>query len=472
MPFLSDKIGPPGASSHQDIPIEHGLPPAAPSDNASLQQNQSFTSSEDDIEKRFRVPKEAYIEVPGGQDICSAWGDYLDVNNHRRAFQSLRGTEQDRYEVIIRDAKAKEAKRRGLVFETMKIIEAGGPLIDRFLATLQYPNLPANYGVEKPNSDGSPAIRERCIRDISTLDEGYNKLSHYLKFGAKHTRRYPEFFKANYNTKYGRLAACTILPIEEWYVGHRPGDPIVRVKDNPIGRQINEGDMFYVYDLAGLEDGDEPERYSVRCEGVVPFNTEEIYQRFTQFAFPAFVRMAIAIVGFDPRDIKRGADFWAKVLEDLHTTGFEEFSKRDRAKLFKLVRRIWHAKYGNEPRNFPRFLRAQISSSISCLREMGWLMSRLERDAPRHARHHYWNHCKALLRDFTLCDARMLAQEYFDITLANEANYLLSKGEVGEVFVYRQRRTVRAQEKVRVIFSPNLLFRTTYSSSPFLIILA
>ncbi|KAJ8124984.1 hypothetical protein O1611_g8656 [Lasiodiplodia mahajangana] len=474
MPLLPVESGLPGKSPRilgDDIPIERRSPPIVPSDPASLQLNQSSAFSEDDIEKLSHVPKEAYVDAPGRQDVSSAWGDYLDVNNHRRAFQPLRGIERDRYRPIVQEATVKEAVRRGIAFQAMRIIEAGRPLINHFLATRRYPPLPEDDGSEELNSDESrnaasrpdsdesresntvpPSIREQCMRDMLALDEGYHKLGDYLERGSRHTKRQPEFFKAHYATQYGTLTACNILPGDDWYVGHRPGDPIVRIKENPIQRTFNEGDIFFVYELAGRGDGDQPERYRVRFEGVVPFNSEEIYQRFSRFVFPAFIQMVIAAVGFDPRDIKRGAHFWAKQLENLHTTEFEEFRERDRVKLLKALRKIWHAKYGTEAKNHPRFLKAQTLNSISCLREMGWLMSKLERDAPRYARHHYWNHCKGLLQDFTGRDAGLLAQEYFDITLANEAEYLLKEGDLEDVLVYKQSNAARTVGKVRVGF--------------------
>ncbi|KAI1133195.1 hypothetical protein F5Y10DRAFT_260496 [Nemania abortiva] len=434
-------------------------PPIVPSNRASSRRSRpSFDLSDDDIEKRFRVPKEAYIEAPGMQNVCSAWSNYLDLNNYRQAFQPLCGIERDRYRPIIEDAKAEENVKRRVAFETINIIQAVRPLISQVLNNSRYQYLSEDsepgdgLGEESGDRNGSlPPAQEQCVRDMEALEQGFDKLWRYLERGLRYTRYRPTVLKGHYTTKYGILTACNMLPEEDWFVGHRPGDPVVRIKENPIDR---EEDPFYVYDLAGLEDGDEPETHRVGFEGVVPFNAEELYQRFTQYVLPTFVQMGIAAVGFDPRDIEHGARFWAQQLENVRATEFEEFAERDRAKLLKLLRRLWHVKHGTETKNYPNFLRAQIANSISCLREMGWLMSKLERDAPSHARHHYWNHCKGLLHDFTGLDAGLLAQEYFDITLAQEAKCLLTKGDLADVLFYRQSRTSRAWEKLQDIYNP------------------
>ncbi|KAJ8110447.1 hypothetical protein ONZ43_g5868 [Nemania bipapillata] len=273
-------------------------------------------------------------------------------------------------------------------------------------------------------------LHQQRVDDLLKLQQAYENLSGYCERGSRHTRRYPILFRQEYiTTRFGRLEGCKILPLTDWYAGHRPGDPIVRIKKDPIKRILNAGDMFYVDDLAGAEDGDEAEQYEVCFEGVVPFDTKELYLRFAQYAFPTFVKMAIAAVGFDPQNRGVGAHPWVENIEQNTLLQLAELKLkgRDMAKFLKLLRGIWHIKYGIKATNQPAFLRAQVEASISSLREIGWLMSQLE---AFHGRCHYWNHCKGLLQDFAGCDIAQLAQEYLDITLAAESERLLNDGHV------------------------------------------
>lgn len=208
--------------------------------------------------------------------------------------------------------------------------------------------------------------------------------------------------------------------------------------------------MFYVPELAGREDGDGPEWFDVVFEGVVPFNGRETYRRFTRDAFPAFLRMAIAAVGFDPRDENHGAHAWAAQVEHARTAGFAELPERERANLLKLLRRIWQVKYGTKRSQYPGFLNAQLAKSMSRLREMGWLMTKIERDAHQHAGHHYWTHCRGLLKDITGRDAASLADEYCAITLAREAETLMDSGDVGHILFYKLGQEYRGTQKVCV----------------------
>ncbi|KAF2973337.1 hypothetical protein GQX73_g132 [Xylaria multiplex] len=364
------------------------------------------------ITEQFYIPKTAYIEGLGEGTTETSWSTYLRRHNYCSAFMPLRGTERGRYRSIIEKSEAREIEKRQLAVETRAIILEAHSVVQRLLKT------------SKHYVSGGFSL--------SRLDE-------YITQPTRHTRQHPDFHKGHYKTEFGVFKAC-IIASEDWYLGHRPGDPIVHIKQNPVNRgTIPQGDMFYIPELAGGEDGDEIEIYPTRFEGVVPFNTLELYTRFVRYAFPSFVRMAIAAIGFDPRNPDYEVSGWTEAVDYIRTLEFEELLE-DIAKILKLLRRIWAIKYGINTHNYPGFLKAQIATSISSLREMGWLMSRLGFDAPRLVNKAYWDDCKGLLEDFTGRDAILLAQEYFDITLANETRELLNNGDVDNVLFYKGKR--------------------------------
>jgi hypothetical protein len=395
-----------------------------------------------DFVSQFRLPDAAYIEQPGKHTIQVAWQTYLATNNYLSSFLPLRGTERDRYRQIIEEAHAEEIQRHDAALKTIEVLQKVAPIIDYLRNTYLLPNPPRRC------ESAPPPTGTRYAKDSALFQRGYIKLDKYfasLRRESRHDRHYPDLMKASFLTPFGMLDAAVVLPAEPWYMGHRPGDPICRIRSRP-----NEEDrFFFVPELAGSEDGDDGETHVLRFEGVVPFNSQELYQRFTKHALPAFVRMVIAAIGFDPRDPDHEAHLGMKEIEDMQTWEFEEVSEREKARCLKLLRRVWNVKYGVGTCKIPRFLKAQIATSISRLRETGWLMSRLEREAPDHASHHYWAHCKGLLQDFTGRDAALLAQEYYDITLAAEAEEMLRDGDVGNMLLYQQNKKSRERVKVR-----------------------
>ncbi|KAI0905241.1 hypothetical protein F4823DRAFT_611773 [Ustulina deusta] len=412
---------PPAVSLHQSPPvartsitIPHQL--AASFRRASRNRGNLADLSDDDIRKQFFIPRTAYIEEPGKHTIDASWRAYLESINSASAFLPLRGTERDRYRPIIQEAEAHEIKKRQLAANTVDLILKMSP---------------------------------------KGLKDGHDKLLEYLQRASRHDRQRPELLRARHNTHFGILLASFVLLDCHWYLGHRPGDPIVRIRTAPIDRGCKEGDMFYVPELAGCEDGDEAETYNIRVEGVVPFNSWELLQRFTRYAFPKFVQMAIAAVGFDPRDEEHSAHPWAEAVVHMQTSEFREITERDRAGHLKLLRQIWRIKYGTDMTSYPQFLKDQISTSSSSFREMGWLMCKLESESPCVLHHHYWQHCKGLLEDMSGRDASLLAQEYFDITLAHEAEELLEDGNAEDILIYWRNKESEdmATCKVRAVSS-------------------
>ncbi|KAI0541523.1 hypothetical protein GGR58DRAFT_456359 [Xylaria digitata] len=370
------------------------------------------------------------------------------MNNYHSAFMPLRDTERVRYHSIIEESEDRETKRRQLAVETIGIIREAHSVVQRFLETSKH-YVPGGF------SKVPPSIRTHHMSDTFKFEQGRSRLNEYIKQPRRHTRQHPDFHKGHYDTEFGVLKAC-IIPPEHWYLGHRPGDPIVHIKQHPIDRGgIPKGDMFHVPELAGLEDGDEIEVYPTRFEGVVPFNAFELYLRFFRYAFPAFVQMVIAAVGFDPRNPDYGVRGWAEAVKCIWTSESEE-PLENRADILKLLRRIWNIKYGTNRYNYPEFLQAQTVASISSLREMGWLMGRLSCEAPHLPNMAWWDDCRGLLQDFTGRDAILLAQEYFDITLAIETKRLLGNGRVENVLIYKGKRM-----KVCVVSWLGLVFKAS-----------
>lgn len=329
----------------------------------------------------------------------------------------------------------------------MKIITRGKPLI-----ALQ-PKVSHRTSIVNPRSNRILLLtHEQLIGEISAIARGLDKLELYTQQKSRHVSREVEFSKAVYSTEFGLYTACWSLP-ESWYVGHCPGEPIVRIVGAANRPGFDPEDMFYVPELAGREDGDPPDKFAVFAEGIVPFNAKEAYRRFTRDAFPAFLRMVIAAVGFDPRDESYGDEnprAWAGQVEEMHRAEFAQVPERDRAALLKLLRKIWLVKYGTRKSQHPEFLKAQLEESVSRLREMGWLMTKIERDGHQYTEHHYWSHCKGLLKDITGRDAAALAYEYSGITLAEETEMLLKDKKVGHILFYKPSREARAMKKVCV----------------------
>ncbi|KAI1192123.1 hypothetical protein F5B17DRAFT_425788 [Nemania serpens] len=391
----------------------------------NVRLSQLLDLSDDELKKQFDIPRGAYIDKPRKRAVEDAWNKYLQSNNYSSAFASLEDTERDRYRSIIEEVRAEERMTHQFALETFRIIYRGKPL----------------------NLDGILDIDV-----VSRLRQGVIKLHRYMKQKSKHIGREVEFSGAEYLTKFGVFTACFSLP-QSWYVGHCPGDPIVRIVGDPDKPGFDPGDMFYVPELAGREDGDGPEWFDVLFEGVVPFNAREVYRRFTRDAFPAFLRMAIAAVGFDPRDQNHGAHPWATRIEYAQTAGFAELPERDRANILKLLRRIWQVKYGTKTNQYPGFLIAQLAKSMSRLREMGWLMTQIEHGGHQYAEHHYWTHCKCLLKDITGFDAASLADQYRTITLAEETERLLHSGDVGHILFYKPSKESRAIQKLDEVYN-------------------
>jgi len=276
-------------------------------------------------------------------------------------------------------------------------------------------------------------------RGLEQLDTYFSHLRRKSRHGkTQQTQHHEGYFK----TRFGIIKACTALPLDPWYMAHRPGDPIVHIK------RAASPTLFHVPALAGKED-DEEEMHQVGFEGVVPFDYNELYQRFTKHAYSAFMQMVIVALSFDPRDPRYRPLATMKYFQPAYASEFDEVTEKEKACQLAYLRSIWRIKYGKHSSKYPRFLQDQIATSISRFREIGWLMSKLEQIQPQLTLKLYWRYCKDLLKDITGRDAVWLAQDYFDITLAAEAEEMLEDGDTEDIFFYHQTKAARARTRVR-----------------------
>ncbi|KAI0432817.1 hypothetical protein F5Y09DRAFT_339372 [Xylaria sp. FL1042] len=356
-------------------------------------------SDDDDAKEELYILKAAINDI---------WRTYLDLNDRHSDFLPLSGTERDRYRPIIEEKKARDDEKRRIGIAVLDAMKGMG-------------------------------ILTRLVTHKSFKGD-YLSLSSYLKQAPRHSRQRPKLRKASYKTQFGNLEASLTLHRDHWYLGHRPGDPMVRIGPHPIERGgLRPGYMFYVPELAGPSDGLEAETYKVSLEGIVPFSTDELYKRFTRFAFPAFIRMIIIAGRFDPQNKRRGPNGWIAIAERVHVFDFDTRHDAARTKCLSLLQQMWKRTYGEHKNNYPRFLRDQIALSMSSFREMGWLMNRLERERPTVHKHDWWKLCKDFLQVYSGRDSvSELAQEHVDITLAGETTKQLKEGDVDNMLIYYQ----------------------------------
>lgn len=187
--------------------------------------------SDDDIKRQFDIPREEYIDKPGKRPVDGAWGEYLQSNDYHAAFTPLEDTESDRYRSIIEEVRVEERKTRRFALETFRIIKGGKPLILDGSQVRHDTTLPQRCEPGRPNRVPS-LTHEQPYGDFLTLAQGVGKLDQYTAQESRHVSREAKFSKTEYSTKFGVFTACYSLP-ESWYVGHCPGDPIVRIMGDP-----------------------------------------------------------------------------------------------------------------------------------------------------------------------------------------------------------------------------------------------
>jgi hypothetical protein len=382
-----------------------------------------------DALRQIPLPAEAWTEQPNTHSISIRWQIYLGLNNYTYNFEPLKGTERNRYMPIIAEARARENERNVPALTTFRGLQALEPKMDDIYETHDWTK---KNGRGRPRRGQMPSL-EVFQKDRVTLSRGLEQLNTYFSYLRRTSRhekmQQTEHHKSYFKTGFGTIKACTVLHPDPWYMAHRPGDPIVRIK--PADKE-NMGE----------------EIHQVRFEGVVPFGYNELYQRFTKHAYSAFVQMVTVAISFDPRDPRHRPLVTMEYFQPAYASEFDEVTDKEKACHIGYLRSIWRIKYGSHSGKYPRFLQDQIAASISRFREMGWLMSKLERMQPQLALKPYWRYCKEFLQDITGRDAVWLAEDYFDIILAAEAERMLEDEDIEDIFFYNQTKVARARIKV------------------------
>ncbi|KAI0395869.1 hypothetical protein F5Y17DRAFT_473898 [Xylariaceae sp. FL0594] len=395
------------------------------------------------------IPQQAHLStIPRAEQTNSlstsiGWQAYLVSNNYVDHFAPLRGTERTRYMPIIEEARTREARRNRAAVDTFRALRALEPKMNDIHQTHDW-TTKTRRG--RPKTGQVPGFQV-FQRDRKTLSNGLEQLDKYFSILHRLTRhnreRVTQMHQGHFKTRFGVITACTTLAPEPWYMGYRPGDPIVRIK-----RAAGPA-LFHVPELAAEEDSD-GQVHRVRFEGVVPFDYQELYQRFTKRAYGAFVQMVVVALSFDATETgSRRPLPIMKNFKPVIASEFDEVKDKDRARQLSYLQAEWKAKYGDDTSRYPQFLQDQVKTSISRFREMGWLMSKMERMRPLLANKPYWRRCRTLLQAVTGLDAVSLARDYFDKTLAAEIEEMLEDEDTEDVFFYHQTTAARALAKLQ-----------------------
>ncbi|KAI8953656.1 hypothetical protein F4801DRAFT_536139 [Xylaria longipes] len=342
------------------------------------------------------------MSEPNTEDM---WLSYLNYGGYVSAFMPFDVAERDRYDSIIKNSASEEKEESNIAGGLVNSLASVPVEVVRKVLPLK------QYIIDSGRSylDRYGPMRRVALEDVL----------HYSSRPPRHVRQRPQLPTATYNTKWGSLTAYTTLAGAGWYAGHRPGDPIIRILNHPTGSSP-PGDIHDVY-----------------FEGVVPFTTDEMRQRFVKDAFPNLVRMVIVALGFDPKNPDHSHHPYVTVMERIIALEFDEVQERVRANTLKLLRRCWHIKYGADTNGYPHFLTSQICSTISKFQEMGWLMSQLEAGQNVMTRRHFWTHCKSLVQDITGNSVDDLASQYYNIQLTSETEILLWCGTTDDMLIWK-----------------------------------
>ncbi|KAI1326912.1 hypothetical protein F5Y16DRAFT_421469 [Xylariaceae sp. FL0255] len=370
----------------------------------------------------------AHMPIAKWQD----WQAHLDTGIRRHVMGPLRGTEKERYneffggvDILAQARQEKEAD--GLILrQLLKRVENAQFCVDCLVDA--YDHMPPKLlhrGRGRPRKDAPPTI-EQALEAQTDLEEARSKLSEHIdKIDHDDVDEVKQLnIMATYPTEYGLLKACAVLPASNWYGGHQPGDPIYRVK----GIGPSKG-MFY-----------HPEpKHRLHFQGIVPFSHQATKARF-DIAFPNFIDIIEVIMLFMAKQPS-----YEKLLAVMfnHIHGHPKKSVKD---VIPVLLDIWKTEVNIDARkreNWPQFLEEQLTISRSRFQEMGWLMSKMERAEPKLAEQPNWKPCKELLEILTGFDTHILAQQYFDDTLAAEAFGKLESGDTENFFFYVQSKDSR-----------------------------
>ncbi|KAI0866654.1 hypothetical protein F4860DRAFT_458032 [Xylaria cubensis] len=323
------------------------------------------------------------------------WSTYLETHSYDSAFLPLAGTERSRYGSIIDNAAAQEIYEERIALHT--------------LHSFQQNQLPIRTRQQIDALKLPPQQRWGPERPVALQD-----LHEFCHRPRRHARQLCQFPSNVYPTSYGFISACTELPEGNWYLGHRPGDPVIRIDNDPF-----EGNK----------------EYWVHWEGVVPFNKTELRQRFTEYVFPNLAKMALAAVSFDPSN--RGTHPWVNKMNEAINAKFDEHEAQAKKTLtVRLLSRLWSMRYGDRMDEWPYFLRLQVNTSFTVLREVGWLLNQLKAANDGIWTTHLWSNCKNLVQKMSGSDIERLAADHHDVTLAMEASNMLAAGQLNNMVIY------------------------------------
>ncbi|KAI0469550.1 hypothetical protein F4859DRAFT_516044 [Xylaria cf. heliscus] len=385
----------------------------------------------EELQHELRPLLNSDVDIP--QDtVLNAWHTHLTEQGLASSFMPLEGTERDRYGDIIEEALSEERYEVKVGCDTV----------------LQLTPHKVWTRADLINKYG-PQAKSYSLNSPVTSDDVFE----FAILERRHIKHWFDFDHGIYQTPYGRLKACFVLPANHWYLGHRPGDPVVRVGNERTGVPFfnMEGHSYFIPQLDGPGDDNVANTYQVHFEGVVPFNDQELNLRLREYVFPRFLKMVLGIVSFDARTPKHDAHPWITGLT-ARVLGIQAAPERQKVNTIRLLRTMWSIKFGDRG-ECPNFFTDQIGNAISAIREAGWLIQELEGGSSRVRAQHYWSHFKRLIQDVTGCDIPTLAEQYKTVQLAGETKRLLEAGQVDDIVVYTQSQQGLESERIANIYA-------------------
>ncbi|KAI0549353.1 hypothetical protein F4679DRAFT_547625 [Xylaria curta] len=328
-------------------------------------------------------------------DTPFTWVTHLESQGYTAAFMPLYGSERSRYCPIINNAMEQELYEQAVSMDTW-------------------------FAIHQDHIPTREQIANRNLTAVQRWGPGrpvaFEDLFEFCHRSPRHIRQISQFPSRVYPTAYGQLKACTALPADDWYLGHQPGDPILRIDDDSSSGRIE---------------------YLVHWEGVVPFNKAELLQRFTEEAYPNLTKMALAAVTFDPYN--RGIHPWAAKMADAINLEFGHSEAQTRKTLTtKLLLKLWTMRYSDKVDGYPFFLKFQLNGAWSAFREIGWLLNELKATHDSICTTHFWANCKNLVQKMSGASIEVLAWEHRNITLCWEAAEMLRAGQLDNMVIYTQ----------------------------------
>ncbi|KAI0597797.1 hypothetical protein F4775DRAFT_558645 [Biscogniauxia sp. FL1348] len=407
-----------------------------PSPPMTLSPNPSLASvsmtSDDGLRLAYWHKPEAYEDNIGKYYIDTMWKRHLDSHGYTRSFQPLQGTERERYRYIIDGAHRKEVDRikneELLYYRLCLASKAIENQPKEQLSSAQFPTQP------QPQYKESAELVKAGMRELKEFKAFRQPL--------RHERQHPAFKPFAIRTSFGDIEGKNELHQEHWFMGHRPGDPIMRIVDAPRPHPIFGLDDLHHHPVLGHEDFDIAQLYfRFRHEGIVPFNYSESQQRIEDHVFPAFLTIIIAALGFNPNEPEADVPpqlgrIWTILMQDMADIDME--TKDELVRWMSVLQRIWKIKYGTASSKLPRFLQAQFRKSRSRLGEMAWLVCKVVSMLPGY--HILRCFVDWFLQAMVGANLQSMANWYFTHQLGREAKEQMQEGDIKDTFFYRSDR--------------------------------